>query len=180
MDKKNSVFRMIFTLVAIAVVVSAALAFVNAQTAPVIEQNNEQKLQDSLRGVLAGDSFEVIKETESYTVYEAKKAGAKIGYCVVNAEKGYGGDVKVMTGVDLNGAVTAVDILEQSETPGLGANSVKDEFKGQYAGKSGEIGVVKNNPSDTEIQAISGATITSRAVTKAVNAALEQAKEAAK
>ena len=76
--------------------------------------------------------------------------------------------------------MTAIDILEHSETPGLGANSTKDEFKKRFKGKQAGIEVVKNSPKDNDIQAISGATITSKAVTRAVNAAIEQMKEAAK
>ena len=180
MDKSNSVFRMISTLVIIAVVLAAALAVVNQKTAPLIEQNSENQLQESLRGVMDADEFTITKENDDLTVYEAKKGGQTVGYCVVNTEKGYGGDVKVMTGVDLDGKVTAIDILEHSETPGLGANSTKDEFKNQFKGKQAGIEVVKNSPKDNDIQAISGATITSKAVTRAVNAAIEQMKEAAK
>ena len=179
MDKQNTVFRMIFTLVAIAVVVSVALAFVNTKTEPVILQNNENQLQESLKSVIRAEKFEILSETEQETVYAAKNGETVVGYCVVNSQKGYGGDVKVMTGVDTNGKVTAIEILEHAETPGLGANAEKDAFKFQFAGKTKEIGVEKNNPGENDIQAISGATITSKAVTNAVNAAIQKAEEAA-
>ncbi len=125
MDKQNTVFRMIFTLVAIAVVVSVALAFVNAKTEPVILQNNENQLQESLKSVIRAEKFEILSETEQETVYAAKNGETVVGYCVVNSQKGYGGDVKVMTGVDTDGKVTAIEILEHAETPGLGANAEK-------------------------------------------------------
>ena len=67
----------------------------------------------------------------------------------------------------------AIDITGQSETPGLGANCVREDFKAQFAGKKLGISVVKRNAKDNEIDAISSATITSKAVTKGVNDALE-------
>ena len=111
------------------------------------------------------------------TVYSATKDGKQIGVCIVNSAKGYGGDIKVLSGILNDGSVNKIEILEMSETPGLGANAKNDSFKEQYVGKSGSIGVNKTNKSETEILAISGATITSKAVTEAVNGALEIAKQ---
>ena len=86
--------------------------------------------------------------------------------------KGYGGDIDLMVGIDTSGKVTGVSILSISETAGLGMNAKNESFINQYMGKSGTIGVSKNGASDTEIQALTGATITSKAVTSAVNTAL--------
>jgi len=77
-----------------------------------------------------------------------------------------------MVGIDTSGKVTGVSILSISETAGLGMNAKNESFINQYIGKSGTIGVSKNGASDTEIQALTGATITSKAVTSAVNTAL--------
>ena len=100
-----------------------------------------------------------------------------MGFCVVNSDKGYGGDVKVMTGVNLKGKVTNVKILEHSETPGLGANADKEDFTNQYVDKENGIEVVKNSVKGNQIRAISGATVTSSAVTRAVNFAITLAEE---
>lgn len=94
------------------------------------------------------------------------------GYVFTTVSKGYGGDITVMTGVDSDGAVTGIEFLTISETAGLGMNAQKDSFKQQFRGHAGKIGVSKNSPSENEIQALTGATITSRAVTSAVNEAL--------
>lgn len=178
MDK--NMVRMIVCLVAIAVVTAALLAFVNGLTAPVIEKNNQAQLENSLKEVLPADKFDIVKDENGITVYSAKKDEKLVGFCVVNSEKGYGGDVKVMTGVNIDGTVNKVTILEHGETPGLGANAENESFIGQFAGKIKGVSVNKNAPSSNEIKAISGATITSKAVTKAVNTALQLAEEAAK
>lgn len=67
-------------------------------------------------------------------------------------------------------------ITSQSETAGLGANCTKDEFKDSFKGKSAEITVVKNGAKNNQIDALTSATITSKAVTRGVNAAIEAAK----
>ena len=77
-----------------------------------------------------------------------------------------------MVGVDKTGTVKGVSILSISETAGLGMNAQKPSFLNQFNGKSGQLTVVKTTPSANEIQALTGATITSKAMTSAVNTAL--------
>lgn len=179
MAKINESVKMIATLVIIAVVVAAAMAGVNMLTKYQIAQNDVDKLNNSLKEVLPADSYDILQETETATVYEAKKGGQTIGYCVSNITAGYGGDIHVLTGVDVEGKVTKISILSHGETPGLGANATKDAFKNEFTGKlAGTLSAEKNAAGADEIQAISGATITSKAVTKAVNDAMITIKEA--
>ena len=77
-----------------------------------------------------------------------------------------------MVGIYTDGTVAGVSILSISETAGLGMNAKNESFLNQFLGKSGTIGVQKNGSSDTEIQALTGATITSKAMAGAVNQAL--------
>ena len=152
------------------------MAVVNDLTFSKIEQNLANQLTESLQEVLPADSYDAIKEADTETVYEAKKEGNGIGYLVVNIEKGYGGEIKVMTAVGLDGAVKAVTLLSAGdETPGLGQNVTKNAFLDQYKGHFKGIEVVKNNAdfSLNQINAVTGATISSRATTRAVNKALE-------
>lgn len=172
MAKENSALKMIITLVVIACVIALAMSYVNGLTAPIIQKNAETKLNNSLAEVLPADSYEVLQEGDA-TVYSATKDGKQIGVCIVNSAKGYGGDIKVLSGILNDGTVNKVEILEMSETPGLGANAKNESFKAQFEGRSGTIGVSKTEKSETEILAISGATITSKAVTEAVNNAIE-------
>ncbi len=94
-----------------------------------------------------------------------------IGYVATAAAKGYGGDVQVMIGVDLNLSIAGIEILSQSETAGLGANCENPQWLSQFVGKSGTLAVNKDGG---EIDAITASTITSRAVTSAVNKALAE------
>lgn len=100
--------------------------------------------------------------------------GNTSGYAFTVSENGYGGEIKVMVGIKPDGAVSKVAVLSaDNETPGLGQNVKKDSFLDQFINKIGSLTVTKNAPSsDTEIQAVTSATISSSAVTRAVNAAL--------
>jgi electron transport complex protein RnfG len=110
---------------------------------------------------------------------EGVKDGKTVGYAFSVTTKGYGSGLKLMVGIDTEGTITGLSIVDCSnETPGLGANSSKPEFYGQFAGKSGELTVVKGgNAGESEIDAITGATITSKAVTNAVNTVTEYFEE---
>lgn len=102
-------------------------------------------------------------------------SGSAVGYVVSSTSKdGFGGEVKLSVGINGEGKVTGIAFLSLAETPGLGMNATGDEFKSQFAGKNAEaLAVTKAGaPAENEIQAMSGATITSEAVTNAVNAAI--------
>lgn len=113
------------------------------------------------------------------TVNDAKQAldasGNPIGYLITStSSESYGGDVQIAVGITAEGTITGVGFLSISDTPGLGMKATEPEFKDQYAGKAAAaFEVVKTAPAaDNQIQSISGATITSSAVTNAVNAAV--------
>lgn len=98
------------------------------------------------------------------------KSGNVIGYVFNTSNKGYGGQVAATVGIDINGKVTGVVPGDLSnETPGLGQTATKPSFLKQFVGKTGTLSVVKNNPNDSQIQALTSATITSTAVTNDVN-----------
>ena len=97
-----------------------------------------------------------------------------VGYVVDVITNGYGGELEIIMGVGTDGKICAVKILNSSETAGLGAKASEPEFTDKYKGKNTILSVVKNEEADfDEIEAISGATITSEAVTRAVNTGLE-------
>ena len=120
---------------------------------------------------------ENVDDPDISEIYKAQKDGSAAGYVVMVNPNGYNGAISMVVGIDAEGKVSGIDIISQSETAGLGANCVKDEFKDQFVGKSGEISVVKNDPKDNEIDAITSATITSKAVTSGVNKALAAAEK---
>ena len=138
----------------------------------------DQAIQDQV-----AVSKETIKEQKpeygNVAVSVALKAvdasGSVIGHIITaSSDDSYGGTVKVSVGITNEGQITGVELLEISDTPGLGMKATEPAFKDQYKDKSvEEFTVTKTgSTSDSEINAISGATITSNAVTHAVDAAL--------
>lgn len=168
------------SLFVISLVVTLLLAVTNNITAPLIEKLSVETEIETRKTVLADASYfddenkTVTLDGTEYTYCVGLDAEKNVvGYIFTTSTKGYGGEVKVMTGVSADGKVTGVEALSLSETAGLGMNAQKETFRDQYIGKSGEIGVAKNSPKENEIQALTGATITSSAFTDAVNIALE-------
>lgn len=168
------------SLFVISLVVTLLLAITNNITAPLIEQLSTETEIQTRKTVLAEASYfddankTITLDGTKYTYCVGLDTEKNVvGYIFTTSTKGYGGEVKVMTGVSADGKVTGVEALSLSETAGLGMNAQKESFRDQYIGKSGEIGVAKSSPSENEIQALTGATITSKAFTDAVNIALE-------
>lgn len=167
----------------ITAVSAALLAFVNGKTAPLIEKNSLAKEQNALRAVLPGaaefQECDAPLQTENAQINKAYTAvdadGKLIGACVITETSGYDVGIQTVTGIDTDLKVTGVEIIAMNETPGLGAKASEESFRSQYIGKTGNIGVSKNAATDTDIQAISGATKTSNGVTQGVNLALDAA-----
>ncbi len=106
-------------------------------------------------------------------------SGATVGHVVTTTSKdGYGGAITISVGINVDGSIGAIEFLTIGETVGFGMNATEPSWKGQFDGKNVDsFSLTKNGASaDNEIDAISGATITSNAVTGAVNAAVYFAK----
>lgn len=167
------------SLFLICAIVTLLLAVTNSVTKPKIEQlqlETENKTKAAVLSVAKefSDAKTVSLDGVDYTYYEGYDENKELaGYVFTTSAKGYGGDIVTMVGVSADGVISGMDFLTISETAGLGMNADSDDFKLQFVGKSGEIGLNKNNPAENEIQALTGATITSKAVTNAVNIALE-------
>ncbi len=170
------------TLFVICLVVSALLAGTNALTKEPIAANELKKSQEAMQSVCPDAvSFEGAKGLEVEIYKALNESGEVIGCAIPVSAKGYGGDVAVMVGIAFEGEtalgrVTGVEILSHSETPGLGANATNESFRKEYKQDITASGftVVKDGSGDGDgkIDAITGATITSNAVTNAVNEAL--------
>lgn len=173
--KLKEVLKPALILCVICLLATAALAGTNMLTADTIAQQKVITEQESRKQVLPNaDSFE---EADGYAI---GKTGSDVaGYVFVTSSKGYGGDVQVMTGISVDGQITGVVILEQDETPGLGANAEKESFRDQFKQAVPENGftVTKSTAGEGEISAMTGATITTTAVTNAVNDAIAQYNE---
>ena len=166
------VLRLAGTLLLITSVVAALLAGVNSITAPKIAELSAQKTQEAIEAVLPGGGEEVAFTDDTglvTTVYQGEA-----GYAVKVAPVGFDSAITMMVGVDTAGNVLGISVIDQSETAGLGAvcaasTSAGEAFRGQFVGMSGEVTVSKDGG---QVDAITGATITSRAVCKGVSAAL--------
>lgn len=170
------VLRLTLTLFLITTIVAGLLGLVNYVTADTIAEQIAQKAENAMRQILEADSYEPLDVPEESAVTAAYRAGDR-GYVVRVAPNGFGGAIDMMVGVDVSGAVTGVAIVSQSETASLGANCTREDFRAQFTGKTGTLSVSKDGG---EIEALTGATVTSRAVTEGVNTALEFVQEVLK
>ena len=175
MKKESSaayIARLAITLLLITAVVAAGLACVNAVTAPEIEALNAQKTQTAIEAVLPGGGEEIAFTDDSGIVSTIYKGQS--GYAVEVTPAGFNGTVTMMVGVDNAGKVLGISIVNHTETAGLGAEAASQSaagtaFRSQFAGMSGSVSVSKDGG---QVDALTGATITSRAVCTGVNAAL--------
>ena len=167
------------TLFAVTAVTGIILGVVENFTSKAILQAELAAKNEAYRIVMpAGQNFEAFEVKPDDFVAEVQKGTSDKGlegWCLTVNSKGYGGIVSFIVGVTKDGTVKAINILSHSETPGLGAKSTEPEFYEQFNDKSTlPLKVVKGEASNPdEISAISGATITSNAVTSGVNAAVE-------
>lgn len=191
---KNTILKDTLALVLITLVAGAALGGVYTITAHPIAHQNQLAKDEAYKAVFAdADTFEVIIDQEdaqleayldengypAQTINEVVQAmdssGSPLGYAfTVTTSEGYGGDIQFAMGVKDDQTLNGISILSISETAGLGMKADTDEFKGQFADKNVEaFQYTKNGASaDNEIDALSGATITTNAVVNGVNAGL--------
>ena len=186
MEKKNSNFeefvKPILVLVAICFVVTFALAYIYGITEPIISENNAKAAAET-RAVLLPES-EGQFESADYDLYsdsankievtEVYVAENKSGMVVTTKTNSYGGDLVAMIGIDKDGAITAVQVTEASDTPGVGSKAQLPAHLDQYKGQS-ELTDVQVKK-DANINAVTGASVSSGAVHRCVYGALEQYK----
>ena len=184
---KNTISLMLITLIA-----GLLLGEVYEITKEPIRKENQQAKEEAYKAVFAdADAFEDVKIDEDKvakaldekgldaTINEAMKvldkSGQQIGYVLtVTDHEGYGGDIQFAMGVQSDGTLNGISFLSISETAGLGMKAKEDAFLKQFEGKkTDQIVYTKNGAkADNEIDALSGATITTNAVTNGVNAGL--------
>ena len=178
-DGQNEIIRLGLILFLITFVVALMLGVTNSITKEPIRLASEKATQEAMQIVLQeADSFEAVEDREMTEPVEqaalAKKDGETIGYCVKVCPSGFSDVIEIMVGIDLNQTITGVSIISISDTPGLGAKAADPTFLTQFTGKNGPLTVVKNSATEeNEVVAVSGATITSTAVTNGVQSALD-------
>lgn len=166
------ILRLTFTLLLITAIVAAALGAVNAVTGPIIEKIKAEKTQLAIEAVLPGGGEELDSFSDATGTVQ-KVYASDTGYAIQVAPSGFAGQIVMMVGI-VDGKVNGISIISQAETAGLGAiaaakTSAGEAFRNQFIGLSGALAVSKDGGT---IDSITSATITSRAVTAGVNAAL--------
>ncbi|MCI6277171.1 MAG: RnfABCDGE type electron transport complex subunit G [Clostridium sp.] len=181
--KEKSIIQLGLILLVITAIAGLILGVVYNVTKDSIANQEKLANENAMKALLTdADSFtkkDMSLPASVLEVNEGKKGSESVGYAIKVSSKGYGGQIQLMVGIDKSGKLAGIQILSQSETAGLGANCTNPEFYGQYAGKSIEkdIEVVKTEGNDSQIKAITGATITSKGVTTGVNEAVKFYKE---
>lgn len=129
---------------------------------------------EELQAQIAADGYEA--QTINEVMLATDASGNELGYAfTITSSEGYGGDIQFAMGVTSDGTMNGISILSISETAGLGMKADTDEFKGQFKDKNVEkFEYTKTGAAeDSQIDALSGATITTNAVTNGVNAGLD-------
>ena len=192
MDPKY-IIKLTVTLLVTCVVVAAALGGVNAITADKIAAINWENTQKAMQAVVTDPtnttfSEQALENTEAMTaaaasaggtldsVYEVLVGGENAGYAIKVVASGSQGSIEMMVGVDAAGTVTGVSIVDNSETAGIGSKVMENEplasgtgVLDQFIGKSAADGTLTVG---TNVDAITGATVSTKGVTTGVNAAL--------
>jgi len=164
--------KMMYVLFITCGIAAGSLAVVNAVTKEPIAGYEKLNREAALREVSDGaDEFVVVTPDK---VWEALRNKEKVGHVFLTQVQGYGGPITLSFGTDLAGAVTGLRVISHTETPGLGAKITTDQFRDQFKRKlPDQVVLAKDDPAKGQIDAITGATITSRAVTRAVSSTLE-------
>lgn len=181
----GEIARLIIVLGLITLVCALLLGVVNQVTEPKIKANEKATLDAAMAEIIPDATFEDVEVADEFKTpadkntpaiilaAKAVKDGQDAGYCVEVQPKGFGGALTVIVGINPDGTIAGAKVTKHAETPGLGAKAQQDpNWIAQFAGKSGD-GSLAVSKDGGEINAITGATITSRAVTLGVNTAAE-------
>lgn len=178
---KLGIVLLIFTAVA-----GGVLALTNSFTAPIIaEMEKEESLGAFLEMFSDADDFaniedsllEEIQENNKYVteIYEAKKGDETLGYAFKVSSTGFDGDISTAVGINADGTVSGIKVISHTETKGIGTRIEGEDFTDSFIGKETENELVPvDAPSaENEVQLLSGATVSTKAVLTGVNGARE-------
>jgi electron transport complex protein RnfG len=160
---KLSLILLVFCAVA-----SGILAYINTLTAPVIAERKAREAIATREALIPGATFSEAQTATGETYFIATKPDSDeiLGYTFIAAEIGYSSTVQTMVGVDKDFKVLAIKVIDQAETPGLGANCTNDNFTSQFSGMTLEKLYVDKDGG--AVVSLSGATITSRCIANSI------------
>ncbi|MFL0196515.1 RnfABCDGE type electron transport complex subunit G [Clostridium sp. WILCCON 0269] len=171
---QNSIFEITKNLTITCFIAGIIIAVVYYITAPVAAQKQVEIKNQTMKALVSNaNNFKTVNGKKDW--YAAQQGSKTIAYVVPAESKGYGGAITMLVAVTPDGKVIGFSIVSHNETPGLGANASKPSFSSQFKGKvADDLTVVKDKSNKKNIQAMTGATITSRAVTKGVKEAVQE------
>ena len=170
MSNWNKVFKPIVVLCVICIVITGALAATNSATAPIILAAKLEAERLARMALLPeADDFTRVDSVSVDNVSDVYAANNGTGYVITSTAKGYGGTMTVMVAYSPDGTIKQIKVTEQAETQGIGSKVAGDaSFWARYAGLEAKPLVL-----DQDVDRLSGATISSRALTAAVNSAID-------
>jgi len=181
--KESTLFNMVSSLVVVTLVASTALGYVYELTkGPIAEARLAKKIRAIDEVVVEYDNNPVDEmykialggSGDSLEVYPAKQGDKLVASAIRSySPKGYGGNVWLMVGLLPNGNINNIAVLEHKETPGLGTKMNDESFKSQYLGQNPETFNLKVEKDGGAVDALTGATITSRAFSEATQLAFD-------
>ena len=178
----NKILKLALVLLAVSAIVAGVLGIINELTYPVIDAQKQAKTAEAFASVLKADRFDEIEfsNPDFPTVLTVHKAEG-VGYVVTSKFSGAQGNITRAVGVDNDYKCTGISVIEHSETSGLGANAASTgevgvNFRAQFVGQDEGIALANAGGS---IDALTGATITSRAITEAVATSIRAVKSLA-
>lgn len=182
--KKDTFINMVVSLFVITIVAGFSLGFVNELTVGPIEKGKIERKVIALKMVLPEFDNNPVEQVlliksdfakDSVEVYPAFKEGAFVGAAVIGStEKGFSGLIKIMVGFKPDGIIQNIQVLEQKETPGLGTKMKDEKFLAQFREKNPSAFNLKVTKDGGEVDALTGATITTRAFGEAVQMAYDE------
>ncbi len=176
-EKQYNVIEIAMNLFFACLVSGVILAATYYFTAPIAIEKAEIIKNETMQSLVKdADKFVPVKGKLDW--YEAQKSGKAIAYVVPADSKGFGGEIKMLVAVDMKGKIIDYDILKHNETPGLGDNANKEPFKENIIGKDDTKLEVTKDPAEKDlVQAMTGATISSKAVVKGIKEAELEVKD---
>ena len=180
----STLLNMFLVLTVISLLSAAALGFTYTQTKPVLEELQKQKQIEAVSTVISG--FDNVPTEEAYSLedfpglelYPATNGGVPVGTAVRSfSDEGYGGTVQIMIGFDDDGVIQGTTVLSHTETPGLGAKMTEPAFLDQFVGFDPATESLSVTKDGGDVDAITAATISSRAFCDAARKAYEAAQQ---
>lgn len=172
-DKEYSVFQIAFNMAMACIISGSIIGITYFFTAPIAKSEAEKLKQQAMQNLVT-DASEFRPIADKHEWFEAKKGTETIAYIVEGTGKGFGGEIEMLVAISLDGKVIDYTVLKHNETPGLGDKGDSSPFKDHIKGKGIEGLEVVKGPSEDKVQALTGATITSRAIVNGLNDVVEE------